>query len=178
MIDADLYQRHFSALTPPGEALPQSLTSLWQKLLRAMGAGLARVHLRTLDLIEEADTRTTNELLTDWERVLDIPGPCDELAETVQRRREVATQKLTSVGGASLEYWEQKALEVGEYVVTITEPRPHHWVVDAAADLATYFRAGQAVAGDPLVAYGAPELGCFFDHFKPAHTTVEFDFGV
>lgn len=177
MIDADLYERQLASLTPQGEIFPTSTTSLWRKLLRGLGASLARVHMRVLDLIEEADTRTTTELLTDWERVLDIPGPCDSLAETIQRRREVATQKLTSVGGASIEYWEAKALEVGDYVVTIEEPYPHHWIVSAGAELATYARVGQSVVGDPLVAYGAPELGCFFDHFKPAHTTVEFDFG-
>jgi uncharacterized protein YmfQ (DUF2313 family) len=175
-VTGELYERQLAALAPPGEAWPQSPTSLWRKLLRGLGEGLARVHLRALSLIEEADTRTTTELLTDWERVLDIPGPCSSLADTVQRRREVATQKLTSIGGASLDYWEGKAFDVGGFVVTITEPKPHTWQVEAPAELATYFTAGHGVAGDPLASYGVDELGCFFEHFKPAHTLVLFDF--
>lgn len=176
MVTAELYERQLAALVPPGEAFPTSPESLWRKLLRAIGQGLARVHLRTLTLIEEGDTRTTTELLTDWERVLDIPGPCTSLASTIQRRREVATQKLTSVGGASPNYWLGKALEIGGYVVTITEPKPHVWQVNAPVALATFARTSEAVIGDPLVAYGAPELGCFFEHFKPAHTDVVLSF--
>lgn len=176
MATAEIYERQLAALAPPGEAFPTSATSTWRKLLRALGAALARVHLRALSLIDEADTRTTTELLEDWERVLDIPGPCLSLASTIQRRREVATQKLTAVGGASLAYLEGKALEVGGYVVTIAEPSPNAWEINAGADLVTYFRPGLSTVGEPLAAFGAPELGCFFEQIKPAHTSLSINF--
>ncbi len=174
--NAEEYANQLEALLPPGLAWPRSRTSTLRKLLLGLAASLARVHNRVLDLLNEADTRTTTELLTDWERVLDIPGPCDSLAATVQRRREVATQKLTTVGGSSIDYFVDLAAEFG-ITITITEPKPYVWQVNAPAELATFFRSGEGVAGDPLATYESGEMSCLIDLFKPAHTTVLFDFG-
>ena len=63
-ISAGDYERQLLALRPPGPAWAND-----DPLLSGLAVGLARVHNRALDLIEEGDPRTTYEMLPAWEFV-------------------------------------------------------------------------------------------------------------
>ncbi len=69
--------------------------------LAGLGEELARVHNRLLDLLDEGDVETATELLDGWDRVFDMPDPCDPSpAVTVADRRVALHAKLVGRGGS------------------------------------------------------------------------------
>jgi len=70
-MSAESNARTMKQLLPPGwwNLSPDSVLS---KVFLAAGDECERVEDRSLVLIEEADPRTTSELLEDWERVLEL----------------------------------------------------------------------------------------------------------
>ena len=104
-LSADQYRNQLTSLAPPGKALPEQSDSNWQQLLQALAEEYSRLDSRLHELVKEGNPESTNELLTDWERLLDLPGPCDTLPETIQERRLAAHGKLIRVGGASPAYF-------------------------------------------------------------------------
>lgn len=91
----DDYRWRGLALLPPGRAWPRF--GLLGTLVQALTDEFSRVARRARDLVEEADPRTTRELLTDWERVLGLPD-CSA-PTTLQGRRDAATAKLRAALG-------------------------------------------------------------------------------
>jgi len=163
-------------------------------LITAMADELVRVDSRAVALHDEADPKTTNELLSDWERLAGLPDNCTGmLAETVQQRRADLLSKLTQQGGQSPQYFIDLAEMLG-YTVTITEFRPFRvgistvgqnlygedwifsWRVNASAVAPlTYFRTGQSTVGEPLVSVQANNvLECAISRASPAHTNLIF----
>lgn len=67
---AEAYARMLKALLPPGGLWRLDPESNLSKLMLACGDELTRVSGRAADLVEEADPRTTSELLPDFERML------------------------------------------------------------------------------------------------------------
>lgn len=193
-LSADQYRNQQTALAPPGQALPDQSDSNWQLLLQALAEEYARLDGRLHDLVKEGNPESANELLTDWERLLALPGPCDTLPETIQERRLAAHSKLIRVGGASPGYFIALAESLG-YQITITEYRPfragfsaagdsltndqwlHHWMVNAAETAVVEFSAGQSAAGEPVRSWGEDQLECPIEQLKPAHTVVNFSYG-
>lgn len=193
-LTADQYRNQLTALAAPGQALPDQSDSNWQQLLQALAGEYARLDDRLHDLVKEDNPESANELLTDWERLLALPGPCDTLPETIQERRLAAHGKLIRVGGASPAYFIDLAKSLG-YQVTITEYRPfragfsaagdiltndqwlNHWMVDAAETAVVEFSAGQSAAGEPVRSWGEDQLECPIEQLKPAHTVVNFSYG-
>lgn len=190
----DAYRRQLVALLPPGSLWQVPEGSRLRHLVEALAVGFAAVHDRALTLLDEADPRTTVDLLPDWERVVGLPGPCDDLGETLQQRRAAVVQKLTATGGATKAYFIELAAQLG-YEITITEFNPFRagesragdavagdsvqfaWQVNALVDVEiTSFRAGQSAVGEPLRSWGNAQLECVFELLKPAHTTVIFAF--
>lgn len=74
MTVAERYARAIQKLLPPSKIWQIDLAGVLSEVFLAAGDELARVDQRALDLIEEADPRTTDELLPDFERVLGLPG--------------------------------------------------------------------------------------------------------
>jgi uncharacterized protein YmfQ (DUF2313 family) len=134
-LTAEQYRDQLMALAPTGQALPTDTDSVWARLLLALAGELARLDGRADDLVDEADPRTALEMLADWERVCGLPGACSQDIETIQDRRRACHMALAAQGGQSALYYIDMAAALG-VVVTVKEFRP--------------FRAGAAVAGDPL----------------------------
>ncbi len=193
-VTPDQYREQLTALAPPGRAVPDQSDSNWQRLLQALAEEYSRVDGRLQALLKEGNPESTNELLPDWERLLDLPGPCDTLPETIQERRLAAHGKLIRVGGANPRYFIELAQSLG-YDITITEFRPfragfsaagdsltndewlHHWMVNAAETAVVEFSAGQSAAGEPVRSWGEDQLECPVQQLKPAHTVVNFSYG-
>lgn len=192
LTDTD-YLRQLQALLPPGPAWPKDDEAWVTRFLGALAAELARVDGRAWQLVEEADPRTTAELFSDWETVAGLPDTCVALSGQVQslaQRRAALVARLVMLGGASRAYFIALAASLG-YVITITEFRSFRagqsragdpvstnwqfaWQVNAPLNTVTPFRAGNAVAGDAINAWGNKLLECVLSRFKPAHTTVIF----
>jgi uncharacterized protein YmfQ (DUF2313 family) len=163
--------------------------------LAAEGAALDAAHLRAAQLLEEADPRTTLELLPDWERVAGLPDACAPLAATVQERRGAVVARLSGIGGQSAAFYIGLAKSLG-YDVTVSayqpfragismagdeltnEPWVHSWLVRAPETTTFDFKAGVSCASEPVRNWGAAPLECLIGKFKPAHTAVNFAYGV
>lgn len=189
------YREQLKALLPPGQAFPRDPGTTLHDLLDGMSIELARVDGRARGLPKEANPSSTNEMLTDWERVAGLPDKCSGvLEETLQGRKSALLTKLTSTGGQSAEYFIELAASLG-YTVTIEVFRPFRagisvagdaltngpwaftWLIRAPEVSVTEFRAGLSVAGERLRTWGNDTLECKINQLKPAHTIALFAYG-
>ncbi|EMI8339142.1 YmfQ family protein [Proteus mirabilis] len=131
-------------------------------------------------------------LLSDWERVLDVT-PDETLS--YQQRLERVLVKLAETGGLSIPYFIQLAKKLG-YHITIDELDPFQAGVSRAGDRLTHpgilwvwvvnifgaksqfyrFRAGGSVAGERLSFWADTIIEAVFNDLKPAHTFCYFTY--
>jgi uncharacterized protein YmfQ (DUF2313 family) len=189
------YREQLKSLLPPGQAFPRESGTTMHDLLDGMSIELARLDARGEALPIEASPSTTNELLTDWERIAGLPDKCSgTLEQTIQGRRKALLTKLSNTGGQSPAYFIELAASLG-YTVTISEYRPFRagrsyagdaltngpwafaWLVRAPSVTVTEFRAGLSAAGERLRTWGNDTLECKITQLKPAHTIAIFAYG-
>ncbi|MCE1117462.1 YmfQ family protein [Pseudomonas sp. NMI795_08] len=189
------YLEQLKTLLPPGQAFPREAGTTLHALLDGMSIELARADSRGEALPLEANPATTNELLSDWERVAGLPDKCSGLLEeTIQGRRNALLAKLSSSGGQSPAYFIELAALLG-YTVTIEEFRPFRagrsdagdaltngdwvfaWIVRSPETTVISFRAGMSAVGERLRTWGNDTLECKINQLKPAHTIALFAHG-
>jgi len=189
------YLEQLKTLLPPGQAFPREAGTTLHDLLEGMSIELARVDDRGESLPVEAIPATSNELLSDWERVAGLPDKCSGVLEdTLQGRRNALLAKLASTGGQSSAYFIEIAAALG-YTVTIETFKPFRaglsragdaltngpwaftWLVRAPEVSVTAFRAGLSAAGERLRTWGNESLECKINQLKPAHTIALFAYG-
>jgi uncharacterized protein YmfQ (DUF2313 family) len=161
-------------------------------MLTALAVEFARIDMRAAELREEADPRTTVEMLPDWERVAGLPDPCAGQAQTLAERRQRLVAKLAARGGQSIAYFVGIAAQLG-YTVTIEEfrvftcvsrcidalnppPWQHAWRVRAPTNTVRTMTA-ESGCDEPLASWGNQILECVIGRLKPAHTHVIFAYG-
>jgi uncharacterized protein YmfQ (DUF2313 family) len=188
-LSTDDYLQQLQALLPQGPAWPREADALITQLLTAFSEEFSRVDLRIDNLVNEADPRTTNELLADWERVAGLPDLCTGIPVTIALRRELLVSKLTNVGGQSKQFYIDLASKLG-YNITITEFKRWRvnsrvneqltdsdwafvWRVNAQQDTVRKFTVAGRV-NEPLASWGNTALECVITRLKPAHTHVQF----
>jgi len=192
-VTADAYLQQFYALLPRGSAISHDDDTELRKLLLGICEEFARVDHRAGLLIEEADPRTTNELLAEWERVAGLPGACTSLGQTVSDRRNVLVNKITAQGRADAAYFIGVAANLG-YTVTVDDNTTYEaghlfngaeitssewvfvWRVNADLTNIQTFKAGANSCGDALRWWGNDLLECAIKRLKPAHTHVLFGY--
>ncbi|SOD42340.1 YmfQ family protein [Nitrosovibrio sp. Nv4] len=189
-ITADDYLSQLQSLLPQGQAWPREPDATLTQLMAALAEEFARFDARTQRLFDEADPRTTVELLADWERVAGLPEAClAAIAQTTGERRSALLSKLIGVGGQSRQYFIGIAAALG-YTVTLTEFRPFQvnsevndalrgeqwrfaWQVNSALITVRASTVAAAV-NDPLRSWGNAALECVISKYSPAHTKVLF----
>lgn len=131
------YLSQLQALLPQGPAWPREPDAQLTRLLSAFSEEFARIDARAAQVLDEADPRTTEELLTDWERVagLSATSPLDGSLLSVDQRRANLLGKLVERGGQSPAYFIQLAARMG-FTITITEFK--EWSVDDSVDAPLY----------------------------------------
>ena len=192
ILSADDYLAHLQALLPPGPAWPRAADAALTRQLAGLALELARVDARAAAVVEEADPRTTAELLLDWERVAGLPDPCVVTAgdeQTTAQRRDALAARLTLLGAQTPAYYLALAGALG-YAITITEFHAGSveddvdyalygtdwnfaWQVDAALATVVELTVEDGV-GDALATWGNAMLECVITRFKPAHTLPIF----
>jgi uncharacterized protein YmfQ (DUF2313 family) len=178
---------------PRGPAWPRrGLVSVMRSLLHAWGDELARVDGRAQQLHEEADPRTTSELLADWEYDAGLPGDCLELGTTVALRRSALVAKLTDSGGYHPDDYIAAAAAAG-FTVTLTEFTPARigdvigyslygtdwwYALQINAGQLTIQAAviGGAAIGDPLRFWGNDLLECVIGEFRQGQVVLLFSY--
>lgn len=108
---------------PTGEAWPKERDGIAEALWHVVAEQLAQVEQRADQLQNEADPRTTVEMLEDWERILGLPDPCLGPEPETIRRRESVVIKETAQGTLNLNAYQDIAVAMG-YDVTFREYRP------------------------------------------------------
>ncbi|MEN6332249.1 MAG: putative phage tail protein [Smithella sp.] len=183
----DDYLQALLQLLPLGKVYPRDLQGVLPHTLKALADELARVDIRVDNLIDEADPRTTMEMLSDWERVINLSA-----SDSITKRRLAIVSKLTSIGGQSRKYFIQLAASLG-YTITITEFRPFTcvtsidqgiyeetcrftWQVNAP-ETTIITGTCQSACSEPLREWGNDELESAIKAVKPAHTSVIFSYG-
>lgn len=188
------YLAQAQALLPPGPAWPRDEQAYITRLLLGLGAEFARAEDRASRLLDEADPRTTAELLIDWERVAGLPDGCvldDGFEPSSEQRRASLVGRLTMQGAQSLTYFEELAASLG-YTVTASEfdvydvnddvghpiygvDWAHVWQVQSVLNQPVYFFVTSTVA-DPLASWSNVVLECVLNRFKPAHSVLLFSY--
>ena len=189
-MDSEAYLRQLQALLPLGAAWPRDDSATLTQMLWALAAEFARVDGRATDLINEADPRSTLELLPDWERAYGLPATCMAgIAQTLQQRRNALVAQITGIGGQSRQYFIGLALSAG-FTITITEFSSftvgsgvndpiydnswrYYWQVNAPSSTVEQFSVASTV-GEGLQTWGNQLLECLIGRLKPAHTRVLF----
>lgn len=184
------YLRLLQSLLPKGLIWNRQEGSTLTNLLLAMSDELARIDARSDVLLTESDPRTTNELLTDWEKEYGLPDDCFAPGQSVNQRKNNVFSRLITVGQQNKEYFIELAAALG-FTVTITEFRPFwmgigamgdgvgevvnifHWqinflVVDGGG-FSNGFGTGFNVSANDLDA-----MKCYLTKLKPAHTVLLF----
>jgi len=190
LYDADGYTAILQGLLPTGAVWPRDTEAVLTKLLASWAAEFARVDGRADDLVDEADPRTTLEMLSDWERVCGLPDACSGLdADTVAKRRGAVAAKLTERGGQTPAYFAALAAALG-YPITVHELRAFTtestcdenvgddvwafaWEVWASGVVRGYL-AADGFCSDPLSWWGNETLECMIRAAAPAHTLPLF----
>ncbi len=190
-LTADDYLAQLQALLPLGAAWPRDQDSSLTKLLSAWSDEFSRVDSRAWNLMEEADPRTTSELLLDWERVTGLPDPCVTSAQTVDQRRAALVALLITLGGQSRQYFIDMAAALGYPGATIDEYRPMNcgdncndalwsdtdrfvWQINLPTTGGTYIMNCDSTCDAPLGAWGGEAIECRINRYKPAHTQAVF----
>lgn len=168
-------------LLPQGFAWNIKPGGVMERLLCALGYEPARVERRAAELIEEADPRTTEELLPDWERIAGLPGACNtNPPTTLEGRRAALVAKLTERVAESRTFFLALAAELGYPLAEIRhEHQPFQCGISRCGDPLQGWH-GQWTYAWTLIANATTEnddtLRCLVLEYAQAHTTVLFEF--
>ena len=192
---AGAYLQQLKNLLPRG-ALWNSLRedgALFSELLAALAEEPSRIDASASSLPDEADPRTTLQLLQEWEAFAGLPDTCSGQGATTDARREALLAALTALGGQSRAYYIALAESLGFPGATITEYDPH--TIDETVDAPIYGLDWQFAwlltapmpdvdqltvddtVDDSLGQQAATTvLECQINKTKPAHTTAQFNY--
>ena len=179
-------------LGPRGAAWPRGSATKLRKLLEGIGETFARTEDRARMLREEADSRTTNELLGDFELELGLPGNCPALSTSTVARRAAVIARWTSVIGQT----PAELLAIAQrfaFAVSIEEHHPseaqtaeaheelcddnaaHAFTLHASDQPVVFFRVGYSAVGQSPLAHNSKDLlECAVKDATPAHAAALF----
>ncbi|CAG9172368.1 YmfQ family protein [Cupriavidus respiraculi] len=193
LTEAD-YLDHLLGLLPRGPAWPRGRDAITVKQMDAVGTELARIDARVDDLLDEADPRTTTQLLGQWEALFGLPDPCLTPATSIADRRGRLLQRIVFQGGQSMAFFTGLLNAMGYAGVTVTEFRPFRanskcnsalnqggwrnaWRVNVPAEADVRRMKANSRCNEPLASWGDPGLYCLLAQYKPAHTILFIGYG-
>ena len=151
-----------------------------------------RINARACGLIDEADPRTTLELLSEWESFAGLPDKCGGVLGTIPERQAALHRKLTWCGGQSAAFFVALAADYGQ-VISISEYEIHTVISGVDAPLSGdgwgYVWQVRSAATDvtsstvcsgvdvPLGTWGNRYLECIINRYKPAHVRAIYSYG-
>lgn len=188
------YRHQLQALLPSGPAWPRDADADLTRTLDALAEELVRIDVRANTLIDEADPRTTSELLSDWERIAALPAAYVTAPQSEADRRQALHAKLTLLGGQMPDFFIELAAGLG-ITITIMEFRParvgkstigaacysgarvrFYWQINHPDILETPAKIGSRI-GARINYWQGPAQVFYIDRFAPAHSKVLFGNG-
>lgn len=187
-MNATDYRKQLELLLPSGSAIDPQSGSVLLNLLGGFAEELARIEGRGRDLIDEADPRTTTELLAEWLAIVGVPDECAAHSTATIGEREQLLQKLIKQSGQTPLFYQEMA-EVLGYSASVEEFPSFNIDQGAIGDPLTdgswthcftvringvtdYATAGEARASDRLGYFDASFLYCLLQKAKPAQTVA------
>lgn len=165
--DAIPYSRMLFGLLPPGKLWNYIDSSVLSKVLLACGTELARVELRVLDLLNEADPSTAVELLPEYERELDL----DAAATTAERQARIVALTIAQPQTRPVDLREMLAQLLGQLAadVVILERTPAFAasIGDGRAIFSFFVYRNPALPGT----YYLASAQALLDQIEQSHTT-------
>lgn len=192
-LSATDYKSQLQALLPQGPAWPRDDSTQLARFLAGLAEEFARVDARTDALLDEADPRTTTELILEWERVCGLPDGCVGPIDGTAARRIAIVGRLTSQGGQSIAYFLSVITALG-FAATITEETVHTcvstcvipindqqwrfvWNVNVPLLNTVVYATCIDDCTAPLASWANAILECAINRLKPAHTLALFKYG-
>jgi uncharacterized protein YmfQ (DUF2313 family) len=177
---AENYKKVLQALMPKGRFWNRDDDSVLASFFDALSQELARLDARVDDLLQERDTRYTNELLPDYETEYGLPDECSEESGTVEERRNLVRAKALAKGGlnaqAYIDIAEAYGLNASVQLYPDVGDNIFCWalVVTYIGGLELiYFLSGTGCSGDLLSYF--PSINpvfCVAQKLKPAWTRL------
>ncbi|MBW6402091.1 DUF2313 domain-containing protein, partial [Roseomonas sp. HJA6] len=109
---------------PTGWAWPHDRQSVGAKLLNAHATELGTIEASMQALLEEADPRTADAMLDDWERAFGLPDECASMDQLVASRRAALLARIVERRSPTPANLIALAASYG-VDAAITEHRPH-----------------------------------------------------
>jgi uncharacterized protein YmfQ (DUF2313 family) len=163
---ASAYARMMASLLPPGKLWRLVTDSVLSNVLLACGDELARLDARVLNLLDESDPTTANELIPEYERELDLDadGTFDERKARVVARY-VARQRYRPV-----DFQTALAPLLGQLAEDVRVRETSHAEAVAMGDVREIFHF--YIYRDPAAAgkYYLDSAQELVDRIKPSHT--------
>ncbi len=128
-------------LFPTGQAWSREAGGNLMKMVEGLAEEFAELDTRQTAIHEEADPRSTGEMLADWEGALGLPDDCAGNSTTLQERKAAVLTRYLNQGGQDEFYFQDLATSMG-YDIEIDEFSP--------------FMAGLSKCGDPVYVEGRP----------------------
>ncbi len=188
--DDAAYRQMIARLLPRGPIWEVDSQPGLKGIVDGSAAEATRIHNRMVDLLAEADPRTTSELLAKWIVEYGLPGPCNELPTAEGEQRAMLLLKVAATGGVCRRYFKRLAyIAMGATDFAPVLP----WVTIEERPYGRPFRVDESRVGDPLngqevmfywvmhlpatlpAGYGTV-IECLVGHLKPAHHIVEFEY--
>jgi uncharacterized protein YmfQ (DUF2313 family) len=192
------YKEALKQLFPKGRLWTFPSGGTLDKLIEGVAEELLRVEQRAIQLLSEIDPRTTTEAISDWERVLGLPGECATLATTNEERRQQILSKLLQTGPQNKTFFVEIAQGLG-YDITISDITTfdpfrvevsrvesnlneasagwvHAFQINVNEVTLRPFRVETHTVEERLLEFGDELLECVIEQVKEAHATVIFSY--
>ncbi len=192
---AEQYKEQLRMLLPLGPAWDPELVPEVDLVLDGVSQEFARVEARAAAALNEMDLGGVNELVPDWEEVMNLPDSCLGLNPSFEDRRLAVQQRLLAVGGQTVDYLISLAVGQGYPNATVTEHRAPRWGRSrfGASRFGTWNaqfmwtlhtggrqragrRFGVSYWGERFGANPGSALECVIRRAAPAHTVVYIDY--
>lgn len=173
------YLKLLQHLLPAGKLWNRLQDSGLGEFFHGAAEELARIDLRGDDLFLEASSKTTTELIEEYEEEYAIPESGSELQSTLAGRRSEINTKILGMGRQDKDYFIELAAALG-YTVTIEEYTPAWCGLMQAGDpcgdqvnifyWTVYVEIENEFLPDLII------LQNKINTFKPAHTVALFNY--
>jgi uncharacterized protein YmfQ (DUF2313 family) len=194
--DLDDYAAQFMNLLPRGPAWDNVDVGLFRELIYGIVAEFARISDKICVLENETFPLNTTQLLTDWERVLGLPDDCSaDIAQSRSERRAAVAARVATIAEPTPAFFVGLAADFG-YSIEVIEFFPARagrarvgdrisapgneftWTILIPGNYTQSRRAivGDTQIGDRIATWGDGSLECLMRQYKPAHTTLLFQY--
>jgi uncharacterized protein YmfQ (DUF2313 family) len=163
---ADAYRRMMAALLPPGRLWRLVSDSFLSKVFAGCADELERLDARAADLLNEADPRTATELLSEYERELEL----DEASTTAERRARIEARRIARQRFRPQDFQTALAPLLGQDpgdVVVIERTQAFAASIDDDPEIYRFFIYRDPASAGTYYLDSAQEI---VDAIKPSHT--------